>query len=311
MNTVAKKATSIRVAGKSIPITNADKILFAQSGITKKMLVSYYAGVAHYMLPYTKDRPLTMQRFPEGIAHEGFYQKNKGAYFPHWIQSVAIKTQAGQAVDYIVANSQATLVYLANQGCITFHLWLSKINKLDYPDKIIFDLDPAGKASFSTVRTIAYALKELLDTLQLPSFPLLTGSRGIHIIIPLKRVHTFAITRSFAHDLAALLVMRYPRTATLEMHKSKRGNRIFIDWLRNGFGATAVAPYAVRAHEGAPVATPIGWQELPTIKTSQQFTIKTIKRRLRAKDPWHGYSKSSVTLTKARVLLKQLTHDEA
>ncbi len=296
----------VKLGQHTVDITNEEKELFPKAHITKGELINYYMRIAPTMIPYIKNRPVTMQRFPQGIKDEGFYQKDASAYFPSWIKRKPIARKKDGMVNYVVCNNVATLVYLANQLCITPHIWLSKTDKLNYPDRMIFDLDPSPDVSFATIRWAAKKIKALLERLELKAFVMTTGSRGVHIIVPLKRVHTFDQVRTFAHDIAALLADTYPKKLTIEMRKAKRGKRVFIDFLRNSFGATGVAPYAVRAKPGAPIAMPIDWQELDNV-TSQKFTVKNIFRRLaRKKDQWQGIDASATSLKKARKLLDAL-----
>jgi len=292
----------------SVEITHPDKILFGKSGLTKLDLINYYQVVAPIMMPYVDDRPISMQRFPNGIADEGFYQKDASDYFPKWVTRIPIAKTEGGAVDYVVIDKPATLIYLANQNCITPHVWLSKKDNLNKPDRMIFDLDPAEKLPFSATQDVAQKLKIVLDDLGLPTFCMLTGSRGAHIIVPLKRTQSFDETRKFAHDVATLLAQTFPKLITVNVHKTKRGNRVFIDWLRNGFGSTAVAPYAVRARENAPIAMPVTWKELLAPKMiSQKYTIKNADKRInKVGDIWHDMQKSAVSLTKARKKLDQI-----
>jgi bifunctional non-homologous end joining protein LigD len=292
----------------SIEITNSDKVLFGKSGITKNDLINYYQTIAPIMVPYCDDRPISMQRFPNGITEEGFFQKEAGDYFPQWITRVAIPKQTDGVVNYIVIDKPATLMYLANQGCITPHIWLSRTDNLNKPDRMIFDLDPANNHSFADVQNVAKEIKKILDECELPTFCMLTGSRGAHIVVPLKRVHTFEQVRTFAHDIATLLAKKFPDLVTVTMHKADRGKRVFVDWLRNGFGSTAVAPYAVRAHEEAPVAMPVTWQELLSPRmTSQKYTIKNVEQRInKVGDVWKGMQQHAVSLKKAREKLKKI-----
>ncbi|HLW72839.1 MAG TPA: non-homologous end-joining DNA ligase [Candidatus Babeliales bacterium] len=292
----------------SIEISNSDKILFGKSGITKADLINYYQTVAPTMLPYCDDRPISMQRFPNGIHHEGFFQKEAGDYFPEWITRISIPKQTDGVVHYVIADKPATLIYLANQGCITPHIWLSRTDNLNKPDRMIFDLDPADAHSFADVQSAAKKLKKVLDDCGLPTFCMLTGSRGAHVVVPLKRVNTFDETRAFAHDVAALLTQQFPDLMTINVHKNKRGKRIFVDWLRNGFGATTVAPYAVRAYEGAPIAMPVTWQKLLSPRmSSQKYTIKNAQRHInKVGDVWKGMQQHAVTLNKARIILDKL-----
>jgi len=290
--------TQRRCGRRTVPTTNESRILFPKSRITKGELIDYYQSIASHMLPYMRDRLVTMHRFPEGINGEGFYQKNASAYFPSWIRTKRVRKEEGGVVSYVICNDEATLVYLANQACITPHLWLSRVDKLDYPDRMIFDLDPSSGKSFASVLKLAGELKVILEDIGLTPYAMLTGSRGVHVVVPLKRTNSFDVVRAFARDVGQLVVEKYPKIATMEARKSKRRGRVFIDVLRNAYGQTAVAPYAVRAHEGAPVATPVTWRELLQGRiTSQQYTIKTIGRRLaRINDPWHAMKQHASTL---------------
>jgi bifunctional non-homologous end joining protein LigD len=278
---------------RTIEIGNPTKTLFPDDGITKGDLINYYQAIAPYMLPLIEKHLISMQRFPNGIDHEGFYQKDAGSYFPSWIATKKVTKKEGGAVNYVAINNAATLIYLANQGCITPHIWLSKTDKLDYPDRMIFDLDPSG-APFSTVMQAARILRNLLKGCGLTPFLMTTGSQGLHVVVPLIRKYTFYDVRAFAETLASILALGKSDLYTTELRKEKRENRVFIDYLRNSFGATAVAPYAVRPLPGAPVATPISWSELRKGLTSQKYTIKTVMRALKKRgDPWKDWRKQA------------------
>lgn len=296
-----KEERIVKVGKRSLTLTNESRILFPKSRITKGDLISYYAAIAPVMLPYIKNHLITMVRYPSGIDEEGFYQKDAGTYFPDWITTQRVKKEGG-FVDYVVCNDAATLIYLANLACITPHIWLSQYTKLDYPDRMIFDLDPSQGVTFSAVRKAALVLHEILQDLGLHSFVMTTGSRGLHVVVPLKRLAPFEYVREFARDVAQWMVQHDEKNLTLEMRKNKRGARIFVDYLRNGFGATAVAPYAVRPHEKAPVATPLEWHEVKNSKlSSQQYTIKTIHKRIaKMGDPWEHMMKQASSLKAAR-----------
>lgn len=295
----SEKKSKIVVGKHTIVITNPDKILFPRDKYTKTDLVNYYADIADVMFPYVKNRPIVMQRFPEGINAEGFYHKDTPDYFPDWIKRISVEKEEGGYTNYSVASNKAVMTYLANQGCITPHVWLSKADKIYYPDKMIFDLDP-GKASFDMVRKTALLFREFLENLGLNPFIMTTGSSGMHVVIPIKRLYTFDKVRIYTREIAQQMVDQYPKMLTLELHKVKRGNKLFVDYLRNGFGATGVSPYAVRPKNGAPVATPIDWDEVEDKKlTSQRYTIKTVFKRLEKKgDPWKDFSKFSTSLRK-------------
>lgn len=296
------------VDGREIEVTSPDRILFPKSGITKEELVDYYAAVADIMMPYMKNRLITMHRFPEGIDHEGFYHKDAPDYFPKWIKRKKVKKKDDGFVRYVVCTEPATLVYLAQQACITPHIWLSKIEKLNYPDRLIFDLDPENQP-FSFVQKVAFDLKEILESIGLTPFVMTTGSKGMHVTVPLDKKMRFDDVRHFANKLAGHLVAQDSAHLTLEMRKEKRRGRLFIDTLRNAYGATGVAPYAVRSREGAPVATPLYWDEVgkKTLK-ADKYTIKNIFSRLaRGGDPWSGIDIYSGSVKKASWMFDRLT----
>jgi len=291
---------SIAVDGHEIELSNLDKVLFPKSGLTKGDLVEYYRGIANVALPHYRDRPLTMQRFPDGLAEEGFFQKQVPDHFPDWIDRVELDKQDG-TVTYLVADSAATLVYLANQGCITPHLSLARRDKPDNPDRLIFDLDPSDN-DFAKVREAAKRLKSLLDELELASFVQTTGSRGLHVVVPLDRAGDFDTTRDFARALVECLSARHPDALTVEQRKVKREDRVFLDYLRNAYGQTAVAPYAVRPIEGAPVATPLRWDEVKAADLdARSYSIDNIFRRLaQIGDPWSGMARTACSVAAAR-----------
>jgi len=306
-NSVLK--TALTVGGHVIELSHLDKILFPKDGITKYDVVTYYAKIAATMMPYSKNRPISMLRYPDAIDHEGFYQKNAGAYFPEWITLKPLETEGGKLVHYVVVDKKATLIYLANQLCLTPHIWLSKIDKLDYPDRMIFDLDPSGKTfDFNQIRQTAFAFKELLEHIGLVPYVMTTGSRGMHIVVPLKRTENFDTVRAFAYDIASYIQKHDPNNLTLEIRKDKRGKKIFLDYLRNAYSATSVAPYAIRAKDGAPVATPIDWKEVEDSKlVSTRYTIFSVFDRLKKQgDPWKDISKNARLLSKAMKIFKGL-----
>ncbi|WP_117211245.1 non-homologous end-joining DNA ligase [Allorhizocola rhizosphaerae] len=254
-----------------VEVTRPDKVLFPDDGVTKADLVGYYRDIAPLMLPHLRKRPLVMFRYPDGVGGKAWVHKDIPDYFPGWIHRVEVAKEGG-TVTHVVCDDADTLAYLANQACISPHVWLSKIDKLDHPDRLVFDLDPAG--SFATVKTAALRLRELLDELGLPSLPMTTGSRGLHIIVRLDRSAGFDQVRAFARDVADLLAARHPATLTTEARKAKRGRRLYLDVARNGYAQTAVAPFAVRALPGAPVAAPIEWSQLDSLKSARDFTVR-------------------------------------
>ncbi|MCJ7756725.1 MAG: non-homologous end-joining DNA ligase [Gillisia sp.] len=293
----------------SVEISNRDKIFFPNSKYTKGDLIDYYEKIAELMIPYMKNRPISMLRLPDGIDDKQFYQKDTPDYFPDWIEVKQVKKQKGGTTNYVICNNTATLVYLANQACITPHIWLSKKDKLDYPDRMIFDLDPSDN-DFSKVKSVAKKLKKFLEKdLDLPVYLMTTGSRGLHVVIPLERSSNFDEVRDFAQTIAKHLEAENPEEITTATQINKRGNKLYIDTARNGFGQTSVAPYAIRPIEGAPVATPIDWEELGNSSlTSQTYNIKNIFLKLGKKpDPWKSMDRHSVSITSARKKLDEIS----
>ncbi|MBF9029040.1 ATP-dependent DNA ligase [Rhodobacterales bacterium HKCCE3408] len=277
---------TIEVSGRTIEISHPDKVLFPDDGITKRDLAEYYARIAGVAQPHYQDRPLTMQRFPEGIGESGFFQKNIPDYFPDWIERVELPKEGG-TVTHVLANDAATLVYLANQGCITPHLALSRAQTPERPDRMIFDLDPSD-GDFGKVQEVAKAVKAALDDRDLPSFVAATGSRGLHIVLVLDASVEVDRLRPFARDLSAEIAEAHPALATTEQRKEKRGDRVLVDTFRTAYGQTAVGAYAVRARPGAPVATPLKWDEaLASDMAPDRYDIRSVFRRLgQISDPW-------------------------
>jgi len=291
--------------GHIVEVTHPDKVLFPRSGITKADLLEYYRAVASTALPHIAERPLIMERYPSGITHQGFFQREVPNYFPRWIDRIALRKSGGKVTE-VIASDRATLIYLAEQNCITLHSGLSRRDRIDYPDRMIIDLDPPD-SGFSAVQFAARKLKALLDELELDSFVQLTGSRGMHVVVPLNRSFTFDVVHNLARRLAAEMAARHPRELTIEQRKNRRGGRVFLDYMRNSRAQTGVAPYSVRAREAAPVAAPITWSEaFAKNMTAQKYDIKSILRRLAKKgDPWSKIDGSANPLEKARRRLDQ------
>ncbi len=296
-----------KVDGHELELSSLGKVLFPEDGITKGEVIEYYRRIARVMLPHVKDHPVTMQRFTDGVGAKGFYHKEMPEYFPDWIASAKVEVlESGEIQDQVLANDAATLVYLANQYTITLHIWLSRGDNLYYPDRMIFDLDPPTE--FEVARSTAFLVRELLEEVGLEPFVMTTGSRGLHVVTPLDRSAHFDETRDFAKDLAQLLADRHPDTLTTEMRKAEREGRLFLDYVRNGYGATAVAPYSLRPRPGAPVATPLAWDELqdPDLR-SNTYNLRNIWDRLdKVGDPWQGMMRNARSLKEPRKKLDKL-----
>ena len=289
-----------------LEITNPDKVLFPDDGITKADLASYYERVAEWMLPHVKDRPVSMQRFPDGIGKQGFFHKDIPDHFPEFVRRVEVP-KANGTVTHAITTGPDTLVYLVGQNTITPHVWLSRADRPMQPDRLVVDLDPAGR-DFAAVRRAARWTGDLLRELGLAPFAQVTGSKGIHVWAPLRRGPGFDEVRSFARDVAAVLADRHGDELTVEMRKAKREGRILVDVMRNGYAQTAVPPYAVRPRPGAPVATPLDWDELSASKLRpDRWTVKNVLRRLAAKgDPWAEIQSHARGLSRPRRKLDNL-----
>ncbi len=301
----------IKVGSRTIEVANLDDVIFPDEEVTQGGLVDIYRRLADTMLPHLEGRPLTMQRFPDGIQNEGFYQREAPDYFPDWITRVSVEVgEDDEKQSEVICDSEATLAYLVDQGLVTPHVWLSRADRLHYPDKLIFDLDPPD-SDFEPVRLAADLLHDLLDTLRLVPYVMTTGSRGAHVVVPLDRSADFDTVRGFAKDVAQMLAEREPDRLTVEGRKDKRDDRLFLDYLRNAYGQNSVAPYGVRAKPGAPVATPLDWDELsdPGLY-SQSYTVKNIFRRLGQKeDPWKEIMRHARSLSEPRNRLDDLMSD--
>lgn len=294
------------IGHRTIELSSLDKVFFPGEGLTKGDVVDYYECVADFMLPWLRDRPLAMKRYPDGIEGKSFFQKERPDYFPDWIDHVSVKKEDG-TVDQVVCNHAATLVYLANQACLTPHVFLAVTDKPRHPDQLLFDLDPADDG-FSSVQFAARALKTLMDEIECPVFCKTSGSRGLHLVVPLDRSADFDRARGLARKIADAVVEREPDRLTTEVRKNARKGRLFIDVLRNAYGQHCVAPYALRARPGAPVATPLDWDEAVSEEmTAQRYTLKNIFRRLSAKqDPWEDLRRRAVSVSALEDRLERL-----
>jgi bifunctional non-homologous end joining protein LigD len=279
-----------------VEITHPDRVLFPADQITKRDLVDYYCEVADTMLPHLKDRPLTVQRFPRGIGQKGFIQQDFADSAPAWISRAEVAKEGGSVV-HPVAKRPEALGWLANQSCITLHAWQSRRDRLHNPDRLVFDLDPSD-GDFAVVRATARATAGVLDDLGLACYLQTTGSRGLHVVVPLRADADFDTVRQFARDVAEVVVADDAAHRTVEVRKDKRGGRVYLDVMRNAYAQTAVAPYSVRARPGAPVATPLEWDELESRGLrADRFTIHDIPKRLAGqRDPWADISRHARAL---------------
>jgi bifunctional non-homologous end joining protein LigD len=301
---------NIKAGRRTIEISNPDKVLFPGLELTKADLATYYRKIAEWLLPHIRGRALTLERCPDGIEGGCFIQQEATAYFPDYVGRAILKRKDGTDLEHVTCDNVATLVYLANQGVITHHMWFSRVGTPDFPDRLVFDLDPPGN-DFALVSHAAGLLKESLVKTGLVPFPMTTGSKGLHVVVPLDGKADFDTTRSFAKDVASLLTVRHPDILTMEQRLNKREGRLFLDVQRNAYGQTGVAPFTVRTREGAPVATPLDWKELVNSDMhSQSYTVTNIFHRLsRSGDPWRGMNRRARSLNGPRKKLDRLLAD--
>jgi bifunctional non-homologous end joining protein LigD len=267
----------------AIAVTHADRVLFP--GIAKGDVVAYYHAVADVMLPELTDRALTMERFTKSVAAGGFFQKRVQRHYPAWIDRATLGAKT--RVTYPICNSDAALVYFANQGGVAFHVWTSRTRTPDRPDLLVFDLDPPD-GRFELAREVARRLHELLDDLELPSFVKTTGGKGLHVVVPTDGAAPFGDVHALCGAIAARFTAQHPELATTEFYKKDRKGRLYFDVMRNAPGATFVAAYSLRGTPDAPVSTPITWDELeaPSLRPDG-FRLRDIRARLDAQgDPW-------------------------
>jgi bifunctional non-homologous end joining protein LigD len=281
-----------------IELSNPDKVLFPADGLTKADLAAYYESVAEWMVPHVRDRPLNLWRWNTGIGGRLVVQQDipKGA--PDWVKRVETPRRKGGSIEHVLCQDADTLRWLANQNCITPHVWSARRDRLDRPDHIVFDFDPEAGSDFTLVREGALLAGERLRELGLEPFAMVTGSKGIHVIAPIKRTRDAEWVRERARVIGIEVAERSPDTLTTEWRKEKRDGKILVDTARNTYGQTVVAPYAVRALEGAPVATPLVWEELSDPQLSaRSWTLRTVGDRLAERgDPWAGLSDRAAAL---------------
>src|SRR5581483_3416380 len=264
-----------------VKLSNLNKVFWPEEGYTKGDLIEYYRSLYPWLAPYLKDRPVVLTRYPDGIAGKSFYQKDAPDFVPDWIRTEKIWSEETQRdISYFVCDNEDSLVYLVNSGTIPLHVWPSRIGSLELPDWCVLDLDPK-EAPFSHVITVARALRALCDEIELPTFVKTSGSSGLHVLIPLGGQLTYEQTRSLAGLIARVIANDLPEVATVTRPIGKRGARVYLDYIQNGYGRLLVAPYSVRPLPGAPVSMPLSWNEVTAKLDPRKFTIRTALQRLK------------------------------
>jgi bifunctional non-homologous end joining protein LigD len=289
---------------KQIKFTNLKKIFWPDEGYTKGDLIEYYRAIAPFLLPYLKDRPLVLTRYPDGIAGKSFFQKDAPEFVPSWVRREKIYSKdTNRDIGYIIVDDLETLLYVINMGTIPLHLWSSRINSLERPDWLVLDLDPKG-APFAHVIKVARALHEILMKLRLESFIKTSGASGLHILLPLGAHYTHEQAKNFARLLAILGTESVPDISTIARPIAARGGKVYIDFGQNGYGVTIAAPFAVRPVSGATASCPLGWHEVNARLHPSRFTIKTMPGRFqKIKDPMAPILRKGIDLASA---LKQV-----
>jgi bifunctional non-homologous end joining protein LigD len=304
-----RQATKARApAGKSskdeeiiegVRVTHPDKILFADQGITKRELIEHYIAVADRMLPHIANRPISLVRCPDGEGGECFFQKHASKGFPKEFHAVPIRESAGKK-DYLYIDDLQGLIAAVQMGALELHLWGTHVGDVEKPDRMVFDFDPDPDVPFAKVKDAAKDMRGRLKALGLQSFAMATGGKGIHVVVPLEPVHSWDQHRDFAEAMARLMAADEPERFVATMSKAKRKGKIFVDYLRNTRGATAIAPYSSRARKGAPYAAPVSWQSLGSLENAHPFSIGDKPRGA----PWKGYAQVSQRLPDLRKMMR-------
>ena len=267
------KPESVEIAG--VRLTHPDRVLYPEQGITKKNLAEYYERIAQWILPHIKGRPLTLVRCPQGRAHQCFYQKHIKEDLPQGLHGVPIREQEAKEEEiYLVLDDLSGLIALVQLGVLELHLWGSREKRLEQPDRLIFDLDPGPGVTWEALREGAQAVRARLRELNLESFVKTTGGKGLHVVVPLTPAADWDRCKQFAREVAEACARRTPDAFTVNMSKARRTGKIYLDFLRNGRGATSVAPYSTRARPGATVSTPLTWPELARLRDPASFTVE-------------------------------------
>jgi bifunctional non-homologous end joining protein LigD len=290
----------------AVRITHPDKLLFPDDGITKGELAAYYEAVAPFMLPHILRRPVTMERYPQGIGAQSFWQKDVSRGFPDWLERVEVPKKGG-VVHHPLVTDTRSLLWTANQNSITLHVWTSRAPELRYPDICVFDLDPSLDDP-AAVRTQALALRDFLEELGVVSWVKTSGSKGFHVVVPLDGKTTMGDAARFANRAGAIFTSRDPQHLTQEFSKADRNGRIYVDTGRNGYSATFAAAYAVRARPGAPVSAPCTWEEIERGEVSpRSFTLRTMAARVAAVgDVWKELHRRPKSLRAAMEKLRRI-----
>ena len=288
-----------RDAFAGVRLSSPDKVLWDEQGVTKADLAAHYERVAERILPHATMRLLSLVRCPEGAAGQCFFQKHDSKGFPEQLKRLEITESDGDRANYLYAENLSALIAGVQMGTIEFHIWGSRIDRLELPDRLVFDLDPDEGLGFAEVKAAALDISGRLEKIGLRSMPLVTGGKGVHVVAPLARRAEWPQVKAFARGFAQMIAAGEPDRYVAQAAKAKRKGRIFVDWLRNERGSTAICPYSTRARKGAPVATPVSWEELAGLDAANAFHIGDMEKRLDAPDPWADAAGWDQSITKA------------
>ncbi|MGE8513494.1 MAG: DNA ligase D [Chryseobacterium culicis] len=306
---VTEKEKEITLDKHLVKLTNQDKIYFPEENITKGDVIDYYQSIARYILPYLKNRPLSLNRFPNGIEEQSFYQKDAGDHIPEWIKTTQVYSESNDKyIDYIYCNDKATLAYLNNLGCIDLNPWNSSLPDLEHPDYLVLDLDPSSKNTFDEVIETALQVNEVLKSIKIKGYCKTSGSTGIHIYIPMGGKYDFDQVKDFAHILMKQVNDKLPKITTLERSLQKRDNKkIYLDYLQNRTGQTLASAYSLRPKQGAAVSMPLDWDELKPGLKPTDFTITNVLDRIKEKgDLFKPVLGKGIDMIKALELLQNI-----
>jgi bifunctional non-homologous end joining protein LigD len=293
-----RNAATRRPLPENVRLTHPERIVYPDLGITKRQVAEYYALVAPWILPHVAGRPLVLVRCPEGVAGPHFFQKHPPTGLPETVERIQVR-EKHKTESYLVVDDLAGILALVQFGVLEFHVWGAHAASIERPDQLIFDLDPDEGLLWRHVTSAAVTVREALAHLGLVSFVKTTGGKGLHVVAPIERRSDWPDVKSFCKALADICVSAAPTQFTSNMSKAARRGRIFIDYLRNERGASAIAPYSTRARAGAPVATPLAWEELSRIDRADSFSIVNISRRLESlkRDPWEQFFEVRQSIT--------------
>ena len=279
-----KSGESLEIDGIEVPFTNLDKMYWPDSRFRKYDLIDYYIQVSEVMLPYLKDRPQNLHRHPNGIKKQGFYQKDNEGNLPDWVATTEIYSESSEKdIEYLLCQNEATLLYMANLGCIEINPWNSRIDNLDNPDYTVIDLDPSDKNTFDEVIEVAQAAKEVMDIAKIDGFCKTSGSSGLHIYIPLGGNYSYDEARDFTKLLCYYIADKVPKITSMDRAKKKRKDKIYLDYLQNRRGQTLASVYCARPKPGAPVSAPLEWKEVKSGLKILDFNIKNMSQRIQEK----------------------------